>query len=230
MTSAVIYGRVSTDKQARRGASLPAQAEVCRAAAARAGWPVSASYSDDGVSAGKPLAERPGLVAAIGRLTSGDVLLVAKRDRLFRADPFECALIERAVAGRGARIVSAAGEGTDDDTPSSILMRRILDVFAEYERLLAAIRTSAVIRSKRARSERVGQVPYGCRLGPDGKTLEADEAEQAVLARIRRWRESGWSLRAIAVGLNVMGVRPKRGGAGWSHSTILEVLRRCPAP
>jgi DNA invertase Pin-like site-specific DNA recombinase len=60
------------------------------------------------------------------------VLLVAKRDRIGRLDPLPMAMIESAVRRKRARIVSAAGEGTENDDPSSILMRRMIDAFAEY--------------------------------------------------------------------------------------------------
>ena len=45
---------------------------------------------------------------------------------------------------------SAAGEGTDTDGPTDILMRRIVDAFGEYERLIIKARTKAALRSRRA--------------------------------------------------------------------------------
>jgi hypothetical protein len=53
------------------------------------------------------------------------VLLVAKRDRLGR-DVLNVAMIERLLERKCARVVSAAGEGTEDDGPTSILMRQII--------------------------------------------------------------------------------------------------------
>lgn len=227
LPNCVLYARVSTDEQAERGLSLTAQIEACERHAERESWPVLARCQDEGVSAGKPLDKRPGLVAAIAELGRDDVLLVAKRDRIFRADPFECAVIERAVRTRGARIVSAAGEGTADDSPASVLMRRLLDAFAEYERLLIAMRTRAVLTSKRARNERTGEIPYGKRLAADGKTLETDALEVSVIGLMRSLRECGLTLRQIAAWLDADEVPTKHGGR-WSHSTIAEILRRCP--
>ena len=65
--------------------------------------------------------KRPVLLDAIAALGPGDILMVAKRDRLSRGDPFVTAMIEAAVQRAGARILSAAGEGTESDEPSSIL-------------------------------------------------------------------------------------------------------------
>lgn len=226
--SAVIYCRVSTEEQASKGLSLRAQEETCRSVACRNGWAVSTTCQDAGVSAGLALNRRPGLVEAIAKLTPGSVLLIAKRDRIFRADPFECAVIERAIRSRGGRIVSCAGEGTEDDSPASVLMRRLLDAFAEYERLLVSVRTRAVMASKRLRGEATGRIPFGRRLGADGKTLEPDAREGEAIELIIRLRNEGWSLRRIADQADQL--VPPRSGGKWSHSSIREILRRCERP
>ena len=233
MSSAILYARVSTDEQAAKGLSIPAQSEACRRFCEREGWTISSTHQDEGISASLPLARRPGLLAAISALESGSALVVAKRDRIFRSDPFESAVIERAVVSRGARIASAAGEGTADDEPSSVLMRRLLDAFAEYELLLIRTRTRAVLRSKAARSERIGQVPWGTRLAADGRHVEPDHHELRWADEIRRVRERGWSLRRIAAWLDELGIRPKNRGASgarWSPSSVAAILRRFPCP
>jgi hypothetical protein len=130
-------------------------------------------------------------------------LLVAKRDRLGR-DVVAVALIERLVARRGASVVSAAGEGTGNgDDPSALLMRRLIDSFAEYEAALIATRTRGALAAKRRRGERVSRfAPYGFRFAVDGQTVEPAPAEQPVLARIHEARAAGLSLPRIARELN----------------------------
>jgi DNA invertase Pin-like site-specific DNA recombinase len=149
------------------------------------------------------------------------VLLVAKRDRLGR-DPLVVAMIESAVTRKGARIQSAAGEGTDSDSPSDVLMRRMVDAFAEYERLIIGARTKAALGAMKARGERTGGVPYGYALGADGKQLITHEREQAALAVVRLLRKGGASFRAIATELTVRGYVP-RGGAAWHPQTIKNI-------
>ena len=136
------------------------------------------------MSGGLPLEKRTILLDALTALAKGDVLLVAKRDRLSRGDMMTTAMIEAAVKRAGARIVSAAGEGTESDDPASVLMRRIVDAFGEYERLLIKARTRAALKAKKARGERYGQVPYGRRLAGDGIRLEPDPAEASTVALI----------------------------------------------
>lgn len=229
MRPTVAYGRVSTDDQAEIGLSIPAQFEACESYAARHDCRITAYFRDEGVSAGKPLDKRPGLAEAISVLEPGGVLLVAKRDRIFRADPFECALIERAVRARGARILSAAGEGTEDDSPGSVLMRRLLDAFGEYERLLIGARTRAVLQSKRRRGEISGPVPYGSRRSADGIHLEACPEDLEAAAEVRRLRQSGRSIRQVAADLNARGIPTKRGGP-WAYGSVSAILKRFPCP
>src|SRR6185436_6423611 len=114
---AVVYLRVSTDEQADSRAGLEAQADNCRRCALDLGAELVGPFADEGVSGASGLDKRPGLLQAIAELTRGDVLLVAKRDRLGR-DPICIAMIEAAVKRKGSRITSSAGEGTEGDDPT----------------------------------------------------------------------------------------------------------------
>lgn len=214
------YTRVSTDEQADSRNGLNAQADSCQRWATGQGSTVAASFSDEGISGAAGIEKRPGLMAAIGSLGSGDVLLVAKRDRLGR-DPLVLAMIEASVSRKGARIISAAGEGTEADDPSSILMRRMVDAFGEYERLIIKARTKAALGAKKERGERVGHIPFGHQLSADGKHLESCEYERAILEEIGALKASGLSLRGIAQELNRRG-RTNRGHE-WKHVAVSRV-------
>src|SRR5687767_9390194 len=128
---AIAYRRVSTDEQTESGLGLAAQTTAIKQAAARANLTIRATFTDAGVSGGLPIEKRPELIAALAALRRGDVLLIAKRDRLAR-DVVNAALIEATTKRKGARIQSAAGEGTDADGPSDQLMRMMIDAFASY--------------------------------------------------------------------------------------------------
>ena len=139
------------------------------------------------------------------------MLIVARRDRLAR-NVMAAAMIERMSADAGARVVSAAGEGTGSDDPASMHTRRMVDAFAEYERAMIAARTSAALQVKRARGESTGEAPCGWRAGEGGR-LVPDATEQAVIARVRALRASGLSVRAVVAALNAEGIRTRSGGA-----------------
>ncbi|MFZ1536738.1 MAG: recombinase family protein [Chromatiaceae bacterium] len=202
----VAYLRVSTVSQAESGAGLAAQEDACR----RAAPSLASVYRDEGVSGSTGLDKRPALLAAIGELGKGDALIVGKRDRLGR-DPLVVAMIESAVKRKGAKIISAAGEGTDSDEPSAILMRRMVDAFAEYERLIIGARTRAALKAKQARGERTGSIPFGYLLAEDGSTLIPHAQEQVIISEARVMREAGLSLRQIASQLAALGFKARNG-------------------
>lgn len=204
------YLRVSTTDQAEAGNGLNAQRDACQAWAARQGETVAAVFEDPGVSGSKSLEHRPALLELLAGLKRGDVVLVAKRDRVAR-DVVISAMVEAAVERKGARLVSAAGEGSEDDSPSGLLMKRLIDSFAEYERAVIASRTKAALQAKKRRHERVGAVQYGYHLAADGIHLEIDEPEQSVIREARRLRYSGLSLGKVAAELAKQGLLSRVG-------------------
>ena len=158
-----------------------------------------------------PLADRPGMMAAldtIGDLHAG-MLIVQKRDRLAR-DVMLSAMIARLVEREGATIVAANGAG-NGESPEAAMMRGIIDVFAQYELAMIRHRTKAALSAKRAKGERTGGIPYGCRLAPDGTHLEASAEESAVIERVRSWRSRGMSFGKIAEALESQGYLSRTG-------------------
>ena len=212
------YLRVSTDAQADSGLGLEAQRSAITAAAARLGLDLGDVFTDAGLSGALELEDRPGLFAAVNALKRGETLLVAKRDRLGR-DVVAVAMLERLTARKGARIISAAGEGTEGTDAASMLQRRILDAFGEYERLIIGQRTKAALKAKRDRGERAGNIPFGYSLNADGRTLDANADEQHVIGLLRELKAAGYTLRQIADELNRQGFTTRRGTA-WRHQYV----------
>jgi site-specific DNA recombinase len=226
ISRAIAYVRVSTDQQVDSGLGLDAQRRSIEQAAARLGLAIAGSYTDAGLSGSKSIEDRPGLLDAVTALKRGDVLLIAKRDRLGR-DVVAVALIERLIARKGAKVISAAGEGTESDDPTALLMRRMIDAFAEYERLLIGARTKAALRAKRAQGFRAGNTPFGFTADALGR-LMPNEREQTTIAAIHRCRAAQLSLRDTATELNRLQLRT-RSGAAWRHEYVVKVLRSAPA-
>lgn len=213
------YVRVSTDEQAL---GPDAQREALERWCAANGAALVAAYEDLGVSGGAALDKRPALLDALEALEThgAGVLLVAKRDRLAR-DTMVAAMVERMAQRAGATVASADGTG-NGDSPEAMLMRRMVDAFAEYERALIGARTRAALAVKRARGERVGHIPYGMQLAADGVHLEPHPGEQDVLAMVREYRAEGLTLRAIGRRLTSRGILPRSGGK-WHPQTVARV-------
>lgn len=189
------YLRVSTDEQADSGLGLEAQRAAIEAEADRRDLVVTQWFADEGIS-GSQVEKRPGFLALLDSLMKGDTVIVAKRDRLARGDAYLSAWIEKEIAVRQASVVSAAGEGNGDD-PASMLMRRMVDAFAEYELQQIRARTCAALQAKRRRGERISRfAPYGFR--HQGNRLVADDHEQAGVKLARELRARGATLREVS--------------------------------
>lgn len=195
-TLAVAYLRVSTDDQ---HLGEEAQRASITAWAARNSVTVVAWSIDHGISGAAPVEERAGLLEALDGLRRhrAGALVLARRDRLAR-DVLLAVIVERMVADAGARVVSCAGEGTDvaANDPTGILVRGMIDLLAQYERALIALRTRAALRAKRARGERAGEVPWGYRDAGEGRLVPA-ENEIRVTDRVHELREQGFTQRGI---------------------------------
>ena len=191
----ILYSRVSTTEQADSGAGLAAQVAAVEAYAHRAGITITGRFEDAGLSGAAGIENRPALAAAIGAHRRGDVLLVAKRDRLGR-DVMLVMTIDRMVSRRGAKVVSCDGIGNGDGAADQF-MRTVMDAAAQFERGLIRARTKAAMHEMRKAGERTGTIPFGWSLDADGR-LEQVAEEQEVIARIEALRADGMSYRAIA--------------------------------
>jgi site-specific DNA recombinase len=225
-TRAVGYIRVSTEGQAVEGVSLDAQrARIAAWCVANERTMAEADLFVDAGISGKRFDNRPGLNAALDSVCAGGgVLVVYSLSRLARSTKDTIGIAER-LERAGADLASLS-ERIDTTSASGKMIFRMLAVLAEFERDLISERTRSALGHKRSKSERVGQVPVGRRLLPDGRTLVSDEGELSVLDDVRRWRAEGRSLRAIAAELTELGIPTKNGGAAWSASTVQYLLKR----
>ncbi len=228
-TAAALYLRVSTEEQAREGVSLDAQEARLLAYAAAHGLDVKVTYRDSGVSGSVPLGERPQGAELLAALARGEVqhVLAFKLDRLFR-DAVDCLRTVRQWddAGTAMHLVDLGGQAVNTGSAVGRFFLGMLAGVAELERNLIAERTSAALRHKVARGERVGAPPYGYAATGEGTAWVPVPEEQAVLGRIRSLRAGGRaSLSSVADRLNSEGVRTKRGGR-WHAATVRSALAR----
>jgi len=219
---AVGYVRVSTDKQADGGVSLEAQTAKVRAMADVQDAHLLEVVTDAGVSA-KTL-QRPGLarVLALVRARAVDMVLVAKLDRLTRSVRDLADLLD-VFAKHGVALVSVA-ESLDTGSAAGRLVLNVMASVSQWEREAIGERTRDALRHKKANGERVGTVPFGYQLGPDGVALVANFDEQRVLRLLRDLRQTGYTLQAIADELNRQGLRTRR-GSPWQLRTVHHLLR-----
>lgn len=217
----IIYLRVSTDQQVSSGLGLEAQRQICLKLVPNDSQVLE--FCDEGYSGALEMEKRPALLSALNVLSKDDILLIAKRDRIGR-DPIVNAMIERAVERKKARLISASGDVNDSKDPSSILMRRMVDAFAEYERLIIGARTKAALHVLKMDGKRTGHIPYGYRLCIDNIHLELNSDEQYNLKLMRQMKVDGLSLREIANQMNFYKRFNRKGS--WNHVSINRVMER----
>jgi len=86
-------------------------------------------------------------------------------------------------------------------------------------------RTRDALSHKRNNGERVGNIKFGYRLGADGKHVEPDPAEQAVLEEIGHLRRNGCTLRGSAAALNHRALRTRR-GSPWRLEHVARIIKQ----
>lgn len=218
----ITYFRVSTEMQVDSGAGLSAQEDICAQWAKKHGLEITQSFIEKAISGAAPLDKRPALFNAISALGKGDILLVARLDRLSR-DLYGGIIIEEAVAHQKARIVSAAGEGTESDDPGSKMIREIIRVVAGFERNITQFRIKAALAAKKARGERAGSLPFGLMVGPDRK-LTPNPQEKPQVEKMAELREKGYGIKQIAQELNAQGLLNRK-DRKWTHDSMWRAMR-----
>jgi len=227
---AIAYCRVSTTEQATEGVSLEMQETRIRAYAAMQGLELVAVVREEGVSASKPLASRPG-GADLFRLISEHAaahVIALKLDRLFR-DTADALTVSRQwdEAGLALHLVDMGGQTINTASAMGRMFLTMTAAFAELERNLISERTAAAMRHKREKGEVVSRAPRGFRIS--GTELVADSTSDGLemYRRARELRDAGHTYKRIAARLTAEGFKPRRRGAGAAigASTVHSMLR-----
>lgn len=221
---AVVYIRVSTERQAQEGVSLESQEAKCRAWCEALGYQISGKFTDAGIS-GKRMDTRPGLLAALDQACHDKAALVVySLSRLARSTRDALAISER-LDKAGADLVSLT-EKIDTTTAAGKMVFRMLAVLSEFERDLISERTKTALSYKRSTGHKTGgSVPFGYTVTEEGRLITNDD-EQKALSLIRELRGKGYTLRAICAELKRKGILTKTGATTWHPYTVAAILAR----
>ncbi len=214
------------------GDSLDAQEDACRDWAGASGHEIVCVKRDEGVSGGKAVDERPGLLAALITIEEGSAegLVVHRIDRLARELHVQEAALARlwTLGDYVGGFEAVEGEIKRDDPadPHRRFLRQVLGAAAELERGLRSARLRRGRRRKAARGGYIGGPRFAPRFG---YTLESGEyvpvvAEQEIIGKMRERYEGGETLETIATSLAADGRMPS--GGAWSRQAVAKILRR----
>ena len=221
---AILYARVSTEEQAKKGYSLAQQLEALREYALREGYEVLEEVTDPGQS-GASL-ERPGVDRIRDLVAAGSVSVVLAQDRdRFTREPAYHYLLKREFEEHGTKIHALNDRG--DESPEGELTDGILDQLAKYERAKIAERS----RRGKLRRAREGKVvathtpDYGFEYNEVRDNYVVNEEKMRVVRRIFRMvGAEGNSLYSLKKALDRERVPTPKGSRYWGNTFIQRVI------
>ncbi len=214
-TRAVIYVRVSTDKQADSGLSLEAQRSRCIQYAALYDIDIVEVIVD--TQSAKDL-ERPGLNKVQQHLEEGsaNAVLITDLDRLTRSVEDGVAFVKKWFSEASDYVLLSVFDHLDTRSPEGEFMLTVKLALAQLERKKTIKRTKFALQEKKAQLEAIGES-----LGPP--TLE--KTDPATAALMLDLDHQGLSYREITEELNRRGIPAARGGP-WHPTAVYRQLRR----
>jgi site-specific DNA recombinase len=226
----VVYTRVSTEDQAREGASLAAQKEACLMLCKLRGFTNADAVEDAGFSA-KSL-KRPGITALLADIEAGQVqtLVVWRLDRLTRNLRDLLDLVALCDSHKVALV--SVMEQLDTGSPMGRLMLSMLGAVAQWERESIAERVKLGINHRRAQGGFTGgHTPTATTvIGEPGARKLIPDPQWSHLAG-QAWQRviDGATLAEVAAWLTEHGVPPPRAGSkakrpSWNKQNAQEWL------
>lgn len=220
---AIAYIRVSTAEQGNSGLGLESQLSEIKAFCEKENLELIQTFSETETGKGADaLEKRPILATALKEAKKqGCYIVVSKLDRLGRNVSFISTLMENKIPF----IVTQLGKDADS------FMLHLYAALSEKERELISTRTKAALQALKARG-----VILGNQTNLDEARLKSNETNKRlasdfaidVLPIIEQYRGKGFSMAAVAVELNKLGMKTRRGGQ-WHASTVKNLIDRMVA-
>ena len=211
---AALYARVSTDMQAEKGKSIPAQLAEMREYVEQRGWEVVAEYVEPGRS-GKTRKKRPELEKMMAAVREGeiDVVVVHELSRISRSI-YDTLDLFQELGTHNATFVSLKEREFDYTDPAQKMFLTLLAALNQYYLEILKQHTS---KGKRQRARQglynSSVAPYGYRNTGDRDTpfeIVPREAEAVRLAA-ELYSTKRYSLQEVADILNERGYRKRNG-------------------
>ena len=221
---AVIYIRVSTEKQAKEGHGLEGQEEECMKKIKKEDWKYVKTYIDKAISGTKGTAEREGIRNLLEDAKEGlfDIVVIYKLDRLGRTSTMVVETVKYIVDELGLTLFSCR-EDIDTSKPSGRFSLNMFAGIAEYEKDTIVERLTMgrdhVLKTK---GETGGLLCYGY-IREEGKTIGIVQEKAEIVRKVIMDYENGISMEQIARDLNDKQIPAAKGGR-WNGTSIRKIL------
>jgi len=220
-----IYLRVSSEQQAERQLSIPAQREALQKYAADNGWHIIEEYIDEAKSAKTD--ERDDFQRMIADAKKQkppfQAILVHKFDRFSRSRADH--VIYKALLKKQGIFVLSATERTEPETPHGMLLEGMLEVISEFYNVNLTFETLKGMRENAEQGFHCGgRAPFGYRLVRKGSKVNYElgpDEEVRIIKQIFNMAADGMGGKKIARILNEQGIPA---GRKWTPSTVLSIL------
>ncbi|MEO5334310.1 MAG: recombinase family protein [Magnetococcus sp. YQC-5] len=234
MPNVVTYCRVSSEEQAQKDLSIPAQRKILlNWLESKPEMVLVREFVDEGHSAFSPANKRPGFTEMISQCRKGgiDIILVHKLDRFSRNR--EESIIFKSLLKKHKVMVKSVTEDFDSETPQGFLLEGMIEVINQFYSMNLG---TEVMKGLRENAERGfyngGNAPYGYRKlrvseVPGKKqcklVLGPDEEVNTVREIYRLSVQEGFGARRIVDYLNVNGFKAPT-GQKWHMSSVYNIL------
>ena len=227
---AVLYARVSSEKQAEKDLSIPAQLKALRKYAIKRGWDVVREFVDEAESA--RTANRPAfqdmIALAKQKESPFEAILVWKLSR-FARNREDAVLYKALLRKKGIQVISINEQ--IDESPSGKLLEGMIEVIDEFYSTNLAQNTRRGMKENAQRGFfNGGAVAYGYKAvhiqvnGMEKRKLEVNELEAPLVRKVFKWCLEGEGAKEIVKRFNAEGCKT-RAGKPWGKPAIYYMLR-----
>jgi DNA invertase Pin-like site-specific DNA recombinase len=225
MKRAIIYARVSTQRQADDGVSMESQIEQCRVKAHALGTEVVEVFRDDGVSGRSD--KRPGFQAALAYCAAHKVShFVCWSTSRFGRNLEEALKNAKQLLEWGTK-AAYVHQDIDLDTDAGWMLGVMTGMMDEiYSRNVARDTLRSMITASRDGFFVGGRAPFGYRIERVGKRskLAVHDDQAAIVRKMYALAlDEGLGAQAVALRMNAAGLL--REGKAWGKNSVMMILK-----
>lgn len=223
-TTAIVYARVSTAKQADEGLPVESQIERGHQKATAIDADVVRVFTDAGISGRTD--ERPAFRDAVAYCKAYNVdYFICWSTSRFARNKLDAALYKRELEKHGTRVVYVSVD-LDNRTDSGWMMESMMEIFDEhYSRQVSADTLRSMMKNAQDGFFNGGRPPFGYRAVPFGrrKRLSIEDAEASIVRDMFSMCIEGAGSKSISMSMNEKG-RLNR-GKPWAKTTVISLLK-----